>query len=117
MTVRFGFKQADGTTLRPVPADLTDAQYAFTALSGAVGMPVLDERTIAEFTRRAGLYQKYVGTVLSKADGPVVFTRDDFETLLPGAWTNWTKVGKRDFDTALKREKAAYEARTAAVEH
>lgn len=110
MPVRYGFQQSDGTTLRPVASDLTDVQYAFTLLSGAIGMPVLDEKTIDEFTRRADLYQKYIGNVLSNSNGPMVFTRADFETLMPGAWTNWTKVGKRDFDIAMKREKAAYEA-------
>lgn len=110
MPVRYGFRQHDGTVLQPVASDLTDAQYGFTLLSGGIGMPVLDEKTIDEFTRRADLYQKYIGPVLADGNGPRILTRVDFETLMPGAWTNWTKVSKRDFDADMKREKAAREA-------
>lgn len=117
MPVNYGFRQYDGTVSRPQAASLTPVEYAFTALSGGVGMPVLDEVTIDEFTRRAELYQKYVGPVWRNGDGtPRIFTRIDFESLLPGAWTNWTKVSKRDFDAAMKKEKAAYEAHQARLE-
>lgn len=110
MPVHYAFEKADGTTDRPVPSDLTDVQYAFTRLSDmGIGIPRLNRDTLDEFVRRADLMQAYVGPVMVKPDGaPLVFTRADFVALLPEARTNWTAVGKRDFDATMAKERDAY---------
>lgn len=111
MTVRFGFEDVEGNQIRPLASEMADVQTAFVQLSGALGMPRLDRTTVEEFARRAELYQAYVGYVLSNGSGPQYFGLRDFLEMLkttPVAWTNWTKVSKRDFDADMKREREAY---------
>lgn len=111
MTLRVGFVQPDGTTVRPAGDEIADQQYAFMLLSNCIGMPTLDRSTIDEFVRRVDLYQTYLGPVLhSGKDGTsVLLDRTYLMSLLPGgAWTNATKVSKRDYDASLAKERDAY---------
>lgn len=109
MPVRYGFTLEDGTALQPNGADMSDAQYAFVRLGEmGIGIPKLDRSTLDEFVRRADLLQRYIGPALTGPEGPVILHRADFETLLPGAWTNWGKVTKTTFDRLMKAEIEAY---------
>lgn len=110
MPVRYGFEQPDGTVSGPAIEDLTEAQYGFLLLSDAgIGVPRVDRATIDEFVRRADLMQTYLGPVLRNPDGTaLILHREDFMTLLPGAWTNWTKVSQRDFNSRITGLRDAY---------
>lgn len=115
MTLRAFFEKADGST-EPIllTGKLAGVREAFMTATMAVGMPRLDIKTMDEFVRRIELYQTYVQHLMYNADGPLALDREMLLAMLgseyTAACTNASRVTKRDFDAALKKEKAAYEA-------
>lgn len=113
MPVRVWYTTTDGgTVMFPVAGELTPVQSAFINASLAVGMSRLDSKTIDEFVRRIEQYQAYVQAFLYSQDGPLRLDRAMLLEMLgdyDSARTNATPVNKRDFDAAVKKEKAAFE--------
>lgn len=103
----------DSTEPILLAGELAGVREAFMNATMAVGMPRLDAKTMDEFVRRIELYQTYVQHLLYSADGPLALDRQMLLAMLgdeyTAACTNASRVTKRDFDAALKREKAAYE--------
>lgn len=115
MPLRAFFEKADGGT-EPIllTGELAGVREAFMNATVAVGMPRLDAKTMDEFVRRIELYQAYVQHLMHNADGPLALDRGMLLAMLGGkyvaACTNASRVTKRNFDAALAKEKAAYEA-------
>lgn len=93
--------------------ELTGVQAAFINATMAVGVPRLDRKTIDEFVRRTELLQTYVQKLLYDQDGPLDLNRDMLLGMLgdhQAACTNANRLSQRDFNAAMKKEKAAREA-------
>jgi len=111
MAIRAGYETQDGgAEMFPVYGELTVEQQAFLIMTMSVGMPRLDEKTADEFVRRVDLWQTYVGPFLTEGGRTVPVTREILAEILNGhkaAWTNASRITKRDFDAAIKKEKGA----------
>lgn len=107
MEIRLGLTKADGTTVRPLWDELTVEQQAFAWSSVWVGMPRLEESTLAEFARRAALYQQHVCHHVFDSGGPVTLAEEDWRMALEGyvlIWSNASRLTAAQFDRKIRKE-------------
>lgn len=107
MEIRLGLTKADGTTVRPMWDELTVEQQAFAWSSVWVGMPRLEEGTLAEFTRRATLYQENVCYHVFDGGGPVVLGEADWRMAIGEyalVWSNASRLTPAQFDRKIRKE-------------
>lgn len=107
MEIRLGLDKADGTTVRPHWDELTVEQQAFAWISVWTGMPRLEESTLAEFTRRATVYQEVIGSYVFDGNGPVILVEEDWREALDGnvlIWSNASRLTAAQFDRKIRKE-------------